>query len=375
VTALRDHPQTEPDVLIEEARQRARRRRRRGAALVVAGVVAAGLVVLLTHAPAHSRAGSVSASATPGALAAPPANAIAFAKARSDGLNARIEIAYVPASGGPVVALTDAWKHKMIASYPTWSPDGSRIAFVMSPRGHLTRWAGDGDIYVINANGTDIRQLTDGLDATGPAWSPDGSRIAFIEGEGQALAVMRADGSHRHVIAHRRGYYESPAWSPDGRAIAYDSGPDWSSQAIYTIRPNGTAERQLTPSLGAAGGGPAWSPNGSRIAYTSKNELWIMNAHGTNRHPITTCPGPTRAARSTASAACLSDAGPAWSPTGGELVFEREQEHPLKHPAPTPHGEDTAFNTVRLYVLRLSTGAVRPLTPKARMATVPDWRP
>lgn len=357
MTALRDPPRTEPEILIEEARRRAHRRRRRGAALVaIAVVVAAGLLVFLTRAGGHTGADTASASATPRAAAPPPADAVAFAKAASDGLNARIEIAYVSASGGPVIALTDAWKHKMIASDPTWSPNGSQIAFVMSPRGHLTRYAGDGDIYIMNANGTDIRKLTHGLAASLPAWSPDGSEIAFIYGQGQALAVIGADGSHQHIITHGRGYYESPAWSPDGQAIAYDSGPNWGTHAIYTIRPNGTGERQLTPALGPAGGGPAWSPSGSRIAYSSNDAIWTINTNGADAHSITTCRLP-----------CISDADPAWSPTGSDLVFAREQEHRV-----TRH---RAFNSYGLDVVQLSTGAVRALTPKVRMATAPDWRP
>lgn len=113
----------------------------------------------------------------------------------------------------------------------------------MSPRGHLTRWAGDGDIYVMNADGTAIHRLTHGLDASGPAWSPDGSRIVFVRGQGRALAVMRANGSGQHVVARGRGYYESPAWSPNGRTITYESGPDLAVAAVGGRRP-----RTLEPS-------------------------------------------------------------------------------------------------------------------------------
>jgi Tol biopolymer transport system component len=357
MTALKDHPRTEPEILIEAARRRTRERRRRGAALVaVAVLVAAGLYLVITHGSGQTAAVIASASATPGSVATPPADAIAFAKATSDSLDARIEIAYVPATGGPVVALTDARKHKMIASDPTWSPDGSQIAFVMSPRGHLTRYAGDGDIYVMNANGTHIRQLTHGLSASAPAWSPNGSQIAFIEGQGQALAIVDTNGSHQHTIAHGRGYYESPAWSPSGHAIAYESGPDWSTHAIYTIRPNGAGERRLTPALGPAGGRPAWSPNGPRIAYSFKDAIWTINTNGTNAQPITNCRLP-----------CISDADPAWSPTGSKLVFVREQEHRIS--------SHHYLNTYRLDVVQLSTGDVRLLTPKLRMASAPAWRP
>lgn len=355
MTALRERPQLEPEVLIDEARSR-QRKRHRAYAVVLMAVIAGVLYLLISNAASNAGPNATSASRAAGSDLAPPSNAIAFAKATSDGLNARIEIAYVAASGGPVVALTDAWKHKMIASEPTWSPDGSQIAFVMSPRGHLTRYAGDGNLYVMNANGTDIRKLTHGLAASAPAWSPGGSGIAFIYGQGQALALIDADGSHQRIIAHGRGYYGSPAWSPDGQRIAYDSGRGWYAHAIYTIRPSGTGERRLTPVLGPSDGGPAWSPTGSRIAYTSRNAIWSMNTNGANAHPITTCRLP-----------CISDARPAWSPTGGKLVFVRDQEHRLSgHHYSSSH---------RLDVIQLSTGAIRQVTPKSPVATDPDWRP
>jgi TolB protein len=377
VTAPSPPPQRDDlEALIEEARRR-QRRRRGGIAIVLVLVAAAVLFVVGgnggSHSPRSRANQAVASERKTGSVARPPSNAIVFAKATSDGLDARIEIAYVPASGGAVVALTKASRHGMVAAEPRWSPDGSRIVFVMSPRGHLTRWAGDGDVYVMNADGTDIRQLTDGLDASDPAWSPDGSRIAFIEGQGQALAIMRADGSHRHIIAQRRGYYESPAWSPGGRLIAYDSGPGWFAHAIFTIRPDGTGERQLTPQAPSLGG-PAWSPDGSRIAYSWSGHhpaiswntrLWIMNSDGTDAHPVTTCRFPPPRANSDPSA-CLSDSSPAWSPTGNDLVFLRENDHRL--------ARRRYFNSTRLYVLELSSHKIRPLTPEIRWAESPDWR-
>jgi Tol biopolymer transport system component len=283
-----------------------------------------------------------------GSAPVPPSDAIVFDKATSDGLDARIEIAYVPAGGGAVISLTRAWEHGMVAAEPRWSPDGSRIAFVMSPRGYLTRYAGDGDIYVMNASGTDIQRLTHGLDASAPAWSPDGSQIVFIKGQGQQLAVVHADGSDQRVIASGRGYYEAPAWSPNGRAIAYMAGRDWHSAAIFTITPGGTGGRQLTPGSVSLGF-PAWSPHGSRIAYSSKNRLWIMNSDGTTAHPVTGCRLP-----------CVEDFAPAWSPTGSELVFVRQDD-------------DGAAR--RLYVVELTTNKLRSITPTLRWADSPDWRP
>jgi Tol biopolymer transport system component len=68
------------------------------------------------------------------------------------------------------------------------------------PPEHLGAYAGDGDMYVMNADGTGLTQLTDGLDAARPAWSPDGTRIVFVRDQGSSLVVMNADGSGSHEV-------------------------------------------------------------------------------------------------------------------------------------------------------------------------------
>jgi TolB protein len=316
-------------------------------ALIIAGV---GIALAVKALGRSSSPSSLPPSPTPSQPPTPPANTIVFANAASDSLDARIEVGYVSASGGDVVSLTTAGKDGMAAAEPRWSPDGSRIAFVMSPVGHLTRYAGDGDIYVMNADGTGIRRLTDELGDSSPTWSPDGSQIAFVKGQGQELVVMRADGSDQHVIARARGYYQSPTWSPDGREIAYQSSPNRNIDvtAIFTIRPNGTNERQLT-SASAAAGFPAWSPDGSRIAYAAEDQVWIMNSDGTDPHRLTNC-----------RLQCVADFAPSWSPDGSALVFVQQED-------------DGAAR--RLYILDLATDQVKPLTPRIRWAGSPDWRP
>jgi hypothetical protein len=185
-----------------------RRRNQRLTAGVVAVTVFVGSALLMMRALSRGSerpAGSIHRSSAPPAAFSLPSDAIVFSSAESDSLDARIELAFVRAGGGTVVTLTDAQSKGMVAAEPRWSPDGARIAFVMSPRGRLHSRA---DIYVMNADGSDLRQLTDTVDSSAPAWSPDGSQIVFVRNEGHELVVMDADGSNERVLASWRGHYQ-----------------------------------------------------------------------------------------------------------------------------------------------------------------------
>lgn len=81
-----------------------------------------------------------------------------------------------------VVRLTDTGGY-----WPTWSPDGRKIAFA-------SERDGNSEIYVMNADGSNVTRLTD-AGGNFPAWSPDGRRIAFASGGGPDIYVMNADGS------------------------------------------------------------------------------------------------------------------------------------------------------------------------------------
>ena len=108
------------------------------------------------------------------------------------------------ADGTQVRQLTDndAWE-----AFPTWSPDGTRIAFVSGRDGHP-------EVFVMNADGTQVRQPTDndGVDGR-PAWSPDGTRIAFSSpsssGNYLEIFVMNADGTDVYSTGQEGG---SPSW-------------------------------------------------------------------------------------------------------------------------------------------------------------------
>jgi Tol biopolymer transport system component len=124
--------------------------------------------------------------------------------------------------GSGVRKLTDAAADGNVAAEPVWSPDGTKITFVLSMPEHLGAYAGDGDIYVMNADGTGMIKLTTGLRDAHPAWSPDGTRIVFVRDEGNSLLIMNAD---RSEVSEIRPHFEAFLLSSGrrGRPMAFGS--------------------------------------------------------------------------------------------------------------------------------------------------------
>jgi TolB protein len=133
--------------------------------------------------------------------------------------------------------------------YPSWTADGKRLVF--SGYGGSRSY----DIWVVDRDGSNLRDLTPGpsLDY-GASWSPDGRTIAFgsnrgLPREGGEIYLMNADGSNVRRVT-RGGKSYAPAWSPDGRLIAFNSLRAGPGEEVYVMRPDGTAVRRLTNSRG-----------------------------------------------------------------------------------------------------------------------------
>ena len=165
-----------------------------------------------------------------------------------------------------------------VIGQPSWSPDGSRIAF--------SDWT-TSTAYVIDPEGRNLQEILDS--AAQPVWSPDGQRLAYValdaDRQSVGLAVARADGSDQQRLTD--GRVLSPAWSPDGSTIAFTRNLGTSNE-IDVINADGTGERRVA---GAAAlyPGPAWSPDGGAIAYTRDEQparLGVVRPDGASEERI-----------------------------------------------------------------------------------------
>jgi Tol biopolymer transport system component len=187
---------------------------------------------------------------------------------------------------------------------PSWSPDGTQIAY-RSDRGD------ESEIWVMNADGTGQRRLTAGLS---PAWSPDGSSIAYASPGHDpnpplsGISIMNADGSGQHRVPNTDGG-EYPSWSPDGKRIAFNSNLS-GDHVMYIVDVDGSNLVDLS-SVGE-GWQVQWSPDGRSILFTSHRDhpdnytdVYVMRPDGSGVKRLTRARAYT----------------PAWSPDGSHIVF------------------------------------------------------
>ena len=216
--------------------------------------------------------------------------------------------------------------------YPTFSPDGSKIAFTSARDGGIPY------IYVMNSDGTNQARLTaTAASEHSPSWGIDipdtdgdgvpdfrdncrtasnplkiAYRSAAADGSAQ-IFTMNADGTNRTQLTNLGDDPNSPTVSPDGMKVAFVAG-DYDNLDIYVMNIDGSGRTLLTGStVGIWDMEPVFSPDGTKIVFSSApsgsgfRELYVMNTDGTNRTPLTDNQG--------------SNFLPAFSPDGTKIVF------------------------------------------------------
>lgn len=207
---------------------------------------------------------------------------------------------YSQLSGGYISLLTTQGGYT-----PSWSSDGTRIAF-MSER------SGNEDVWIINADDyaeiqDTARQLT--LDAGRdhhPAWSPVDERIAFVSNrEGfEHIFIVNSDGTGLTQLTSGEYDDSHPTWSDDGTRVVFSRGGE-----IWVIDDDGNNENSITSNSIEWNLEPVWSPDGTRIAFTKSlyvDDVALMGVDGDNMQVLTNSG---------------SDFLPTWSKLTDQIVF------------------------------------------------------
>lgn len=174
--------------------------------------------------------------------------------------------------------------------FPTWSPDGRRLAFIGDRRCYGCVW-----LYTVRRDGTGLRRVI-AQGAASPSWSVRDT-LAFVNYNDSSkvpgdipdgLYTIKPDGSRLRRV-YSGGYLgagQLPDWSPDGARIAFlaatPGAPD--NTEIFTVKANGRDLRRLThfgPHRGGGVGAPKWSPDGRFITFIDNNsDLYVMRSNG-----------------------------------------------------------------------------------------------
>lgn len=215
----------------------------------------------------------------------PDATRVAFV--RDEGLG-QYELCVVGVDGGGLQCLTAS---AAPLGEPSWSPDGSQLAFIQGYDPTVSGYAGitgcSPEICVIEVASGKETNLTRGLGGTDPAWSPDGTRVAFSSLRDGNYEIYTTDlkGEQIQRLTHTEWAEAEPSWSPDGRRIAY---------VAHLIQANNDCG--FMPTGGVGGGDTA----------EATSSVYLMNADGSNQTGLAGTTGTTE----------LS-----WSPSGAWLAL------------------------------------------------------
>jgi TolB protein len=204
--------------------------------------------------------------------------------------------------------------------WPTWSPDGKSIVFNSYDEGSF-------GIYIIDRSGRNVRKL--GLDVEMPdipCWSDDSKKIAFMAERSQGIQIADLDGNIRGSVGGEGVGAAYQRWSPAGTLLAFESGRDGNAEVYTMDAVSGEGLKRLTEN-DVSDEWPNFSWDGAKIAWARGLEgdmnVWIMNHDGSGQRQLT-------------KDMLAGDGHASFSPDGSRLVFTSWS------------GKDPAIYTIKL---------------------------
>ena len=260
-------------------------------------------------------------------------------------------------SGGEIIPITNETNQYTKLRTPRWSPNGDRIAFI-----------DEENVYIIDADGSNLVQLTDDvlLNPWHLDWSPDGQIIAIVFDQSPHIRLLDIDTLEVSdlMLGNYRDGLLGLSWSPDGEYIVFTSNRDGERSGLYTIEISSGEVAMLLnmPYHMRYVRHPRWSPNGEQIAFTNENydggrDIYLINVDGSDL---------TRLTNQTNAPGISNHIGQmSWSPDGDRIVFSACPPYPIGYP-----------EGCELYMIGVDgAGFVQLTDNEEKGAFSPDWRP
>jgi dipeptidyl aminopeptidase/acylaminoacyl peptidase len=249
--------------------------------------------------------------------------------------------AFLPARAARPVAPEDLYKIAFLSD-PQISPDGSRIAFVVShANGPKDKY--ESDVYVVAAAGGAVRKIASTGRDSSPTWSPDSRTIAFVrgpakKGERPQIYAYRFASAAVVQLTHLKNGAGAPVYSHDGKHIAFTvttvdqphaSYIDFASAGFKPGKDQRKTDVRIVRKM-------HFEVNGEGYTYDRHAHIWVMNADGTGAHALT-------------SGKEWSEGNPHWSPDDRTIAFDS-----LRYDSPSGGPND-------VYTMPSSGGAMHKL--------------